>query len=68
MCQNKRPKIDNPTTGDGYRSISILPVLSKLFERLIMKQFCNFIKTNNIYSSTQAGYRRNHSTNKSLSK
>ena len=62
------PKIDNPTTGDGYRSISILPVLSKLFERLIMKQFCNFIKTNNIYSSTQAGYRRNHSTNKSLSK
>ena len=28
-----------------------------------MKQQCNFIETSNIYSSTQAGYRRNHSTN-----
>ena len=56
-------KIDNPKTGDDYRQISILPVLSKVFERLIMEQLCNFIETNNIYSSTQADYRRNHSTN-----
>ena len=28
-----------------------------------MKLLCNFIEINNIYSSTQAGYRRNHSTN-----
>ena len=35
----------------------------RVFERLIMKQqLCNFIEINNIYSSTQAGYRRNHST------
>ena len=33
-----------------------------------MKQLCNFIETNNIYSSTQAGYRRNHSTNTILIK
>ena len=57
------PKVDNPTTGDDYGPMSILPVLSKVFERLTMKQLCNFIETNNIYSSTQAGYRRNHSTN-----
>ena len=62
------PKIGNPTTGNDYRPISILPVLSKVFERLIMKQLCNFIETNNIYSSTQAGYRRNHSTNTILIK
>ena len=62
------PKIDNPTTGDDYRPISILPVLSKVFERLIMKQLCNFIEINNIYSSAQAGYRRNHSTNAILIK
>ena len=62
------PKIDNPTTGDDYRRISILPVLSKVFERLIMKQFCNFIEINNIYSSTQACYRRKHSTNTILIK
>ena len=62
------PKIDNPRTGDDYRPISILPVLSKIFERLIMKQLCNFIEINKIYSSTQAGYRRNHSTNTVLIK
>ena len=62
------PKIDNPKTGDYYRPISILPVLSKVFERPIAKQLCNFIETNNIYSSTQAGYRRNHSTNTILIK
>ena len=33
-----------------------------------MQQLCNFIETNNIYSSTQAGYRRNHSTNTILIK
>ena len=57
------PKIDNPTTADDYRPISVLPVLSKEFERLIIKQLCNFIETNNIYSSTPASYRRNHLTN-----
>ena len=44
------PKIDNPTTGDDYHPISILPVLSTVFERLIKKQLRNFIETNNIYS------------------
>ena len=58
------PKIDNPTTGDNYRPISLLPVLSET----VMKQLCNFIETSNIYSSTQAGYRRNHSTNTILIK
>ena len=58
------PKIDSPTTDP----ISILPVLSKVSERLIMKQLRNFIETNNIYSSTQAGYRRSQSTNTTLIK
>ena len=40
----------------------------QVFERLIMKQLCNFIEPSNIYSSTQAGYRRNHSTNTILIK
>ena len=62
------PKIGNPTTGDDYRPVSILPVLSKVFERLMMKQLFNFIETNNIYSPTQVGYRRNHSTNTILIK
>ena len=65
---NAIPKKQNPTTGDDYRQISILPVLSKVFERLIMKQIYNYVKTNNIYSSTQAGYRCKHSTNTILFK
>ena len=62
------PKIDNPSTGDDYHPISILPVLSTVFERLIKKQLRNFIETNNIYSSTHAGYRRNNPTNTILIK
>ena len=60
--------MDNSTTGDDNCPISMLPVLSKVFERLIVKQLCNFIEINNIYSSTQGGYRRNHSTNTILIK
>ena len=43
------PKINNPTTCDDYRPISILPVLSKIFERLIMKQLCNFIEASYLF-------------------
>ena len=49
--------------------MTIVPFLyCQVFERLIMKQLCNFIEPCNIYSSTQAGYRRNHSTNTILIK
>ena len=37
------PKINNPKSSDNYRPVSILPVLSKIIERVDMKQIISFI-------------------------
>ena len=39
------PKTDNPTSIKDYRPISILSVLSKVHERVILNQLCSFIET-----------------------
>ena len=62
------PKIDNPTKLKDYRPISILPVMSKIYERVILKQLCSYIETNNLYCSTQSGFRKGHSTSTLLLK
>ena len=38
-------KNDDATSKKNYRPISILPIVSKLFEKLIHKQIANFINT-----------------------
>ena len=55
------PKTNNPTSLDDYRPISVLPILSKVFERVILRQLCNHIEQNHIYNTTQSGFRRGHS-------
>ena len=45
-----------------YRPVSILPVISKIFERSATNQFMNYLEANGILSNTQHAYRRNHST------
>ena len=44
-----------------YRSISVLPVLLKVFERIILNQVTRFIDKHGVYQSTQSGYRKGHS-------
>ena len=39
------PKTDNPTSIKDYRPISVLSVLSKVHERVILNQLCSFIET-----------------------
>ena len=56
------PKIDNPTRPKDYRPISILPVLSKVFEKVILNQMLGHIDSQNIYKDTQSGFRKGHST------
>ena len=46
----------------NYRPISILPTLSKIFERAAVNQIVNYLETNNLLSSSQHAYRRHHST------
>ena len=56
------PKIDNPINEKDFRPISILPVLSKIYEKVILKQLSDYIERTSIYSSTQSGFRKGHST------
>ena len=56
------PKCDQSSQPDDYRPVTVLPILSKVYERLIAKQIIQHVNRNNIYKSTMSGFRRNHST------
>ena len=62
------PKTDNPTSIKDYRPISVLSVLSKVYEHVILDQLCSFIETQNFYNINQSGFRKGHSTNTLLLK
>ena len=51
----------------NYRPISILPILSKIIERVVHDQTNNFLGNNNILYKFQSGFRGKHSTNECLS-
>ena len=51
---------------DNYRPISILPVVSKLIERILYNQLSNYLKKESILSEYQFGFRSRHSTTTTL--
>lgn len=55
-------KVDEPRTNNDYRPISILPVLSKVFEKLALRQITGFLTENAILKSNISSYRKCHST------
>ena len=46
----------------NYRLISILPIVSKVFEKEIFKQFYKHLNNNMLFSKFQSGFRPGHST------
>ena len=56
------PKVTNPTELKDYRLISILPILSKVYEKQVSHQIADFTETQQVYNKHQSGYRKNHST------
>ena len=62
------PKIQLPVELKDYRPVSILPILSKIYERVVLEQITNFIEKKLIYHHYQSGYRKNHSTATLLAK
>ena len=56
------PKVTNASEPKDFRPISVLPILSKIFEKIILQQLSKFIEEEAIYKSTQAGFRKGHST------
>ena len=47
---------------NNYRPISIIPVVAKVFERIVYNQFYEYLTENNLISSSQSGFRSFHST------
>ena len=62
------PKVNDPQPLIDYRPISILPILSKVFERVILQQLSDHIETKAIYLESQSGFRKSHSTTTMLLK
>jgi hypothetical protein len=55
-------KSGNKQSLNNYRPISLLPVLSKLFEKVIFKRLYHFIDIHDMLYSSQYGFRPGHST------
>jgi len=55
------PKVKNPTQLSELRPISILPVLSKMFERVLAEQLRTHINSCAILPSYQSGFRSGYS-------
>ena len=53
-------KKDDTTKKDNYRPVSILPVISKIFERIIFDQICSYIDS--FLSPFLSGFRQGFST------
>ena len=46
----------------NYRSISVLPAISKVMERILYNQLYEYLTANNVLSEYQFGFRKFHST------
>ena len=63
IYKNKGSKVET----QNYRPISLLPLVSKIFEKIIHAQTQQFLDENDILYKFQSGFRQNHSTDTSLS-
>jgi hypothetical protein len=61
-------KVNTPATVNDFRPISILPILSKVFERIIHNQINSYVAKHNLLNDCQSGFRANHSTTTALLK
>ena len=60
-------KGDSVLSVANYRPISLLPIFSKIIERLIYNQFIEYINQNKILSELQFGFQKNKSTEQAIS-
>lgn len=55
-------KSGDPSDVNNYRPISILPVVMKVFEKIVHEQMVEFLLENNLLNCKQSGFRKLHST------
>ena len=59
-------KAEDPMEFANYRPISILPILSKILEKIVLKRLVDFLNEHNILNKSQFGFRKHHSTTLAL--
>ena len=55
-------KKNDASSFNNYRPISLLPSISKVFEKIMFKQIYNYFQTYKLFYSSQYGFREGHST------
>jgi hypothetical protein len=55
-------KSEDPTDFSNYRPISVLPVLSQAFERILQARLLDFLDQQGLITPGQYGFRSGHST------
>ena len=61
-------KNGDPDEVSNYRPISLLPVISKILEKIVASQLTSYLETNNLLSNSQHGFRPKLSTETALLK
>jgi len=56
------PEVHSPSSSSEYRPISVLPVLSKLFEKTPYHRVYSYLTEHNLIAKRQYGIKENHST------
>lgn len=59
-------KNKEPSMFSNYRPVSVLPVFSKIFEKVIYNRFLSFLNENNVLYKLQFGFRNNYNTSLAL--
>ena len=56
------PKVSHPKSASDMRPVALTPLPGKLMEKLICSRLQEWLRSNNILSETQHGFRKNKST------
>ena len=59
-------KKGNPESPSNYRPISLLPIFSKIFEKLMYRRLYRFLEIHKVLYSLQFGFQENHSIDHAL--
>ena len=59
-------KKGNPEVPSNYRPVSLLPIFSKIFEKLMYRRLFRFLEVHNVLYSLQFGFQENHSIDHAL--
>ena len=55
-------KKEDPTIAKNYRPVSLLPITSKILERVVYNQLIKYLEDNKLLNPSHHGFRQNHST------